>query len=100
MINNFQMNASTPSLQNAVSSIKLLFKTQGKQITDEEIANKINLSYEQFQSYLAHENSIPQGLVDNVLSAYGLKQVVSHSIVQIDINLPAGSQKNKHDSDK
>lgn len=91
------MKTSNASLQSAVRSIKLLFQTQGKQITEVEIAERMNLPYEQFQAYLTNKNAIPQDLIDSILSAYGFKQIVSSSVVQLDIQTPVRLQEDKQD---
>lgn len=71
------MNNTRPSLKNALESVKLLSKCKGQEVSEKDIAAKMNLSYEQFELYLLNESSVPENFVQDLLSAYGLKQIIS-----------------------
>lgn len=67
------------SLQNIIDTIKRKELWHGRQVAEEEIAQRVNLSKEQLLKYLNGEEKIPEGL-ETKMSSYGLKRVLVHDV--------------------
>lgn len=75
------MESKNNEFQSAIQSIKLLHKIRGSIITDEEIANKLKIPYIKFKKYLDNKDVFPKELINDLLSAYGLKRIISRTEV-------------------
>ncbi len=82
------MENNKKSLQQAINSIKLVAEKKGKNVTEEEIAKQANLSIEQLHAYLNGDKNLPDGLIIELLSSYGIKIREVHFIEQIYLPIP------------
>jgi transcriptional regulator with XRE-family HTH domain len=68
------MTSKIEFLQSAINTIKLSNARRGRDITEEEIAQKAGLSKEQLRAFLMGEEKIPDDLDTKLLSLYGIKR--------------------------
>ncbi len=62
------------SLRSAINSIKLRAKKKGNNVTEEDIAKKLNLSSEQLRVCANGKDNLAENLVAELLASYGLKR--------------------------
>jgi len=83
------METNKELLKHTIIAIKRFGEWHGKNISEEEMTEKLNISKKQLLAYLNGEEKIPDNLASNLLSSYGLKTTVVHGIEVREIIIPS-----------
>jgi hypothetical protein len=89
-----QMQTREVSLQGAIISIKRNELKHGKNVTEEEMAQKLNISEKQLFAYINGEERVPDNFVSDLLSHYGIKQGIVQCVSIHSIRQPEDEEQN------
>jgi transcriptional regulator with XRE-family HTH domain/plasmid maintenance system antidote protein VapI len=79
------MRDNRESLKRAVDLINETRAAEGRTVTEEEMAGKINLSPEQFRAYLNGEEETPDALSFRLKTAFGIQTVSVESVQSVQV---------------
>jgi hypothetical protein len=67
------------SLEHAIQSIR----RRNNEVTLEEMAQKIGVTFSQFENYLVRKEDVPNEIVDKLLKSYGIEMITIKSVKNI-----------------
>jgi len=81
------MTTNEELLKHAIIAIKRFGKWHGRDISEQEIAKKLNISEKQLFAYLNNEEKMPDNLASSLLSSYGLKNIIVSDVQMQEIRI-------------